>query len=87
MVRRRPLSVWKKLLKIIGEQPFCHDGEPQYEHLYSYLTNTTNKAGPEPSNIPGSGENAQNPGYGRHTQGGAMEHLSHGKSIYMCHSM
>jgi hypothetical protein len=73
-VRARPLHVWKKLLKVIGEQPACHLGEPDYENLYAYKI-THERVGPEPSSLiewdhPGSG-------YGAHTQGGAMEHLAH----------
>ena len=33
--------------------------------------------GPELPNMSTEGESEANPGYGRHTQGGAMEHLAH----------
>lgn len=52
VIHRRPLSVWKSLLKIIGEatpqslnsiaystsgqQEVCHVGEPDYKNLYAY---------------------------------------------------
>jgi hypothetical protein len=75
MVHKRPLRVWQRLLKIINEQDVCHIGEPDYEHLYSFKKNPT-KVGPEPSSIVEAGD-IPNHGYGAHTQGGAMEHLSH----------
>ena len=34
MVQRRPLEVWKKLLKILGEQQVCHIGKYRAGCLY-----------------------------------------------------
>ncbi len=83
MVHKRPLIVWKKLLHIINEQDVCHEGEPEYQNLYSYVYNNL-KAGPEPQLI-STEHDTEN--YGRHTQGGAMEHLAHvifgGKNLEM----
>lgn len=64
-VLERPLSIWKKLLKIINEQKVCHEGEPDYKNLFFYYQFGEEKIGPEKS------ENG-----GRHVQGNAMEHLS-----------
>lgn len=61
---------------MIAEQPVCRIGEPDYEHLYAYTLNQT-KVGPEPASIPAAGEGPSKPGYGAHTQGGAMEYLAH----------
>ena len=76
-VRKRPLEVWKKLLKIIGEQPACHLGEPDYNNLFASLKHPdTQRLGPEPSSLL-AWKDLPNKGYGAHTQGGAMEHLAH----------
>ena len=64
-IRTRPLRIWKKLLQIIGEQPACRIGEPDYDNLFAFKT-SQKKVGPEPST-----------GVGANTQGGAMEHLAH----------
>ena len=73
-MRRRPLSVYKKLLHIINEQTVCHEGEPDYKNLFA--TNRLGvKVGPEPSRFA-----EDSPGvvpYGKHIQGGTMEHLAH----------
>ena len=34
-VHKRPLEVWKKLYKVIVEQPVCHQGDPDYHYLYA----------------------------------------------------
>ena len=73
-VRERPLRVWKKLLQIIGEQPACHLGEPDYENLYAFRS-TKIQVGPEPSSLVSWDQPGK--GFGAHTQGGAMEHLAH----------
>ncbi len=75
-MRKRPLSVYKKLLHIINEQNVCHEGEPQYELLSEYTGSNQTEIGPEPPFIAAAGERDGN-GYGRMTQGVAMEHLSH----------
>ena len=86
MVKRRPLRVWKELLNIIGEQSACHLGELDYDNLYLYLTDVNKtKVGPEPSEfsnytvstVRGDRIDIPGKGYGRHTQGGAAEHLAH----------
>lgn len=78
MVLKRPLEVWKKLLHMLGEDEVCVHGEPDYENLYAYHKNAL-KVGPELPSIEaeGEGEKYNLKGWGRHTQGGASEHLSH----------
>eukprot|EP01036_Dinobryon_divergens_P030327 gene30327-39556_t len=46
----RPLSVWKKLLEIIGVQRVCHIGEPDYDNNFNAKL-TKWKVGPEPEEI------------------------------------
>jgi hypothetical protein len=36
VVRRRPLHVWMDLLNMIGVREVCHEGELDYENLWSY---------------------------------------------------
>ena len=74
-MRRRPLSVYKKLLNILNEQEVCHIGEPDYDNLYATKRLGRN-VGPEPARIPGH-DLAGTMIYGRHVQGGTMEHLAH----------
>lgn len=69
-MRRRPLSVWKALLHIIGDQDFCHKGDLDYENLF-HMHGV--RPGPEPPKLPYYNDE----GFGRHIQGGAMEHLAH----------
>lgn len=76
MILKRPIQIWKKLLKIIGEQTVCHIGEPDYNNLYAFRKHHQ-MVGPEQPNIASEGESAAHPGVGFHTQGGAMEHLAH----------
>lgn len=84
MVHKRPLSAWKQLLHIMNEQDVCHEGEPEYENLYAYLYERTEKVGPEPKDVISftdgrrvvHGDNP-NEGFGRFVQGITMEHLSH----------
>ena len=79
VVHKRPLSVWKELLWVLGESSVCHAGELDYEHLAAYHANPAWKAkGPEKKNM------AEywpiNPAYGRFgrfTQGLTAEHLAH----------
>jgi hypothetical protein len=73
MVRRRPLSVWKKLLHIVNEQTVCHEGVPDYDNLFAYHYYPV-EVGPEPEVIQ---HDHDIDSYGRLTQGGAMEHLAH----------
>eukprot|EP01038_Epipyxis_sp_PR26KG_P015876 gene15876-21526_t len=75
MVLKRPLKTWKKLLHIINEQPVCHEGQPEYDHLFTVKVhpNLTDTAGPESYSL----NYHIQPIPGRYTQGGAMEHLSH----------
>lgn len=75
MIHRRPLSVWKKLLRILGEADVCHNGEPEYETLHSYHKKNV-KVGPEPSLLPDT-EDTRAPGTGRLTQAVTSEHLAH----------
>ena len=49
-VRKRPLSIWKRLLEIIGIQKVCHVGEPDYENNFNAKVLKT-KCGPEPESI------------------------------------
>lgn len=65
-VHQRPLATWKKLLHIIGEQNYCHEGPPDYKNLNSFRQK---KVGPEPENLDSKP--------GRFTQVNAMEHLGH----------
>ena len=55
MVHRRPLSVWKSLLHMMNEQDVCHEGEPEFDHLYSYRytyhSRNKDRIGPEPADI------------------------------------
>ncbi len=84
MVHKRPLSVWKQLLRIMNEQDVCHEGEPEYDNLYAYLYERPEKVGPEPKDVITftdgrrvvHGDNP-NEGFGRFIQGITMEHLSH----------
>lgn len=76
MVRKRPLSVWKKLFRIVNEQDVCHQGELEYEHLYAFYKHNQTRVGPETPGLIQLGERPQD-GIGRHTQGGGMEHLAH----------
>jgi hypothetical protein len=62
-------------LHIINEQDVCHIGEPDYENLFAYHKDKK-KVGPEPPSIVEAGDKPGH-GYGAHTQGTAMEHLSH----------
>lgn len=74
-VLKRPLSVWKKLLTIIGVQTVCHVGEPDYENNFNAKV-IKEKVGPEPESIVyDRGNNSY--GHGRFTQGLTMEHLAH----------
>lgn len=78
MVHERPLDVWKKLLLVIGEQPACVLGEPDYENLYAYYINNKQKVGPEPEMYTlGDRRHQLVKKNGVTTQGGAMEHLAH----------
>lgn len=72
-VLRRPLDVWRKLLKIIGEQYQCHAGELDYDNLYSYHS-ASNKDDIRRSTV---GIRLDNRTEGFHIQGGTMEHLAH----------
>jgi hypothetical protein len=36
VVRRRPLHVWMDLLNMIGVREVCHEGELDYDNLWSY---------------------------------------------------
>jgi hypothetical protein len=77
MVRRRPLSVWKDLLQLTAQSPVCHSGEPDYANLYAYHKSiNTSIVGPELPHIVSAGDTV-GLGFGRHTQGGTTEHLSH----------
>lgn len=76
MILKRPLRIWKALLKIIGEQTVCHIGDPDYNNLYAFRKRKQ-IVGPEQPNLITEGESAAHPGIGIHTQGGAMEHLAH----------
>eukprot|EP01041_Mallomonas_annulata_P007693 gene7693-15745_t len=76
-VRERPHSFWKELYEIIGVQNACHLGEPDYHNLYAYYHKNEIKVGAEPSALRAFDEDMNTAGYGRHTQGGAMEHLAH----------
>ena len=49
-MRKRPLSVWKRLLEIIGIQKVCHVGEPDYENNFNAKV-LKSKCGPEPEDI------------------------------------
>lgn len=81
MVHRRPLAVWKHLHHTIAVQSVCHEGEPDFAHLYAMPRDRRSNQlfGPERPNITGTNEGSgrHGPGYGRHTQGGTMEHLAH----------
>lgn len=64
----------------VGDQPICHLGEPDYKNLFAgneLLKKNETLPGPETPNLHHAGENDGKPGFGRHTQGGAMEHLAH----------
>lgn len=74
-MRKRPLSVYKKLLHVVNEQDACHLGEPEYDTLAEY-DEDMEKPGPEPPHIAAAGE-LEGKGFGRFTQGVAMEHLAH----------
>ena len=96
MVSSRVFNSYLLINCIPGEQDVCHRGEPDYDNLFSgreLKRKGSPLPGPETPNLPGVGENAAKPGYGRHTQGiqllyvwtnislfnvgGAMEHLAH----------
>jgi hypothetical protein len=64
MVHQRPLSVWKELLHILGEQEVCHRGPLDYEHL----SPVARKFGSEPIDRKNKG---------RIVQAVAAEHLAH----------
>jgi len=53
-IRRLPLTVWRQLLLVLGEQPACRLEEPDYENLFVYRNQPTeaNKPGPEPADLP-----------------------------------
>jgi hypothetical protein len=72
-VRERPLHVWQKLLKIIGEQEVCHQGDPDYKNLF-YFKKFGHKVGRDPSILDRHSKNPERPG-GK-TQVNAMEHLA-----------
>mmetsp|Transcript_33370 Transcript_33370/g.56022 ORF Transcript_33370/g.56022 Transcript_33370/m.56022 type:complete len:340 (+) Transcript_33370:47-1066(+) len=76
-IHKRPLEVWRKLLLVLGEQDQCHKGEPDYEHLYTYVHQNHEKVGPEPTDLCPWGEKADRCGTGRLTQAHAAEHLAH----------
>mmetsp|Transcript_15124 Transcript_15124/g.25220 ORF Transcript_15124/g.25220 Transcript_15124/m.25220 type:complete len:244 (+) Transcript_15124:33-764(+) len=51
MIRKRPLHVWKDLLRIIGVDNACHLGEPDYENLYFFNKTGRAKLGAEPKDV------------------------------------
>lgn len=53
-VLERPVQVWKELLRIIGEQDACHQGEPDYENLF-FSKVYSKKVGKEPAILGGNG--------------------------------
>lgn len=75
MVHRRPLHVWKQLLHIITEQPTCHIGALDYEHLSTYNRKPVKEA-PEQEFYGRYNESADFRA-GATIPGGAGEHLSH----------
>jgi len=70
MVHKRPLHVWSALLNILGIQPVCHKGEPEYNDLFEYQRNHL-KVGFEETQL--SEEDNRKGMF----QGWAGEHLSH----------
>ena len=71
------MSAWKELLRIVGEQSVCHIGEPEYTELYAHAGRKNfTKAGKETPTIVEVGE-APGTGFGRYTQGLAVEYLAH----------
>ena len=64
---------------MLGHDDVCVRGEPDYSNLYSFKK-TGKKIGPETPDIEDEQEGLikfGRKGWGRHTQGGASEHLSH----------
>ena len=78
MIRKRPLNLWKELYHMLGNDEVCVHGEPDYSNLYAFQKNGK-KIGPETSDIEEEHEGLKfkRKGWGRHTQAGASEHLSH----------
>lgn len=84
-MRRRPLNVWKDLLRIVNEQDQCHQGAPDYQNLYANdsplkeepVDITAELFGGGTTELPFKRLDKPGGGYGRLIQGGMMEHLSH----------
>ena len=75
MIHKRPLHVWKDLLRVIAMQPLCHMGDPDYENLYAFNRTGRIKM-PEKLHYLRFGESEHNP-IGAVVPGMTGEFLSH----------